>query len=136
MQDDLLINYICKYDLINIFPFEVLMFFGLFFFHFWATRFLDHTIIFSLSFCRIIVGKIDKDGDGQVTEQELKDWIQYVQKRYIVTDTDRMWKDHSIEGDKLSWSAYKQRTYGSDDGKYSFFVFLFSYQFHTQMKMG
>ncbi|XP_011434992.2 calumenin isoform X2 [Magallana gigas] len=63
----------------------------------------------------IIVGKIDKDGDGQVTEQELKDWIQYVQKRYIVTDTDRMWKDHSIEGDKLSWSAYKQRTYGSDD---------------------
>lgn len=84
------------------------------------------------------MGKIDKDGDGQVTEQELKDWIQYVQKRYIVTDTDRMWKDHSIEGDKLSWSAYKQRTYGSDDkyGKYSFFVFLFSYQFHTQMKMG
>lgn len=63
----------------------------------------------------IIVGKIDKDGDGQVTEQELKDWIQYVQKRYIVTDTDRMWKDHNIEGDKLSWSAYKQRTYGSDD---------------------
>lgn len=80
------------------------------------------------------MGKIDKDGDGQVTEQELKDWIQYVQKRYIVTDTDRMWKDHSIEGDKLSWSAYKQRTYGSDDGKYSFFVFLFSYQFHMKWK--
>lgn len=115
MQDDLLINYICKYDLINIFfiwDIDVL-----FFSHSWATYFLDHTIIFSLSFCRIIVGKIDKDGDGQVTEQELKDWIQYVQKRYIVTDTDRMWKDHNIEGDKLSWSAYKQRTYGSDDGK-------------------
>lgn len=133
MQDDLLINCICKYDLINIFSFEVLMFF--FFFHFWATHFVDHTI-FSLSFCRIIVGKIDKNGDGQVTEQELKDWIQYVQKRYIVTDTDRMWKDHNIEGDKLSWSAYKQRTYGSDDGRYSLFVLLLSYQFHTQMKMG
>ncbi|XP_022338893.1 calumenin-B-like isoform X2 [Crassostrea virginica] len=63
----------------------------------------------------IIVGKIDKDGDGQVTEQELKDWIQYVQKRYIVTDTDRMWKDHDVQGDKLLWSAYKKRTYGSDD---------------------
>lgn len=72
--------------------------------------------------CRIIVGKIDKDGDGQVTEQELKDWIQYVQKRYIVTDTDRMWKDHDVQGDKLLWSAYKKRTYGSDDG--TLFLYL------------
>ncbi|XP_062592137.1 calumenin-like isoform X2 [Saccostrea cucullata] len=63
----------------------------------------------------IIVGKIDKDGDGKITEQELKDWIQYVQKRYIITDTDRMWKDHDVEADKLSWASYKKRTYGSED---------------------
>ncbi|XP_061174316.1 calumenin-like isoform X3 [Saccostrea echinata] len=63
----------------------------------------------------IIVGKIDKDGDGKITEQELRDWIQYVQKRYIITDTDRMWKDHDVESDKLSWSSYKKRTYGSED---------------------
>jgi len=64
----------------------------------------------------IIVDKIDKDGDGEVTEQELKDWIQYVQRRYIVTDTDRMWKDHEPEADgSLTWSGYQKRTFGYED---------------------
>lgn len=64
--------------------------------------------------------KIDKDGNGFVTEEELKEWIQYVQKRYIITDTDRMWKDHEPDADdKLLWTSYKKRTYGYPDGKSS-----------------
>ncbi|KAK3102239.1 hypothetical protein FSP39_009838 [Pinctada imbricata] len=64
---------------------------------------------------RIIVDKIDKNKDGSVTETELKEWVQYVQKRYIVTDTERMWKDHDTESDKLTWNSYKKRTYGYED---------------------
>jgi Ca2+-binding EF-hand superfamily protein len=56
---------------------------------------------------RFIVDKIDKNKDGEVTEEELREWIQYVQKRYITTDTDRMWKDHTVEGDTLTWESYK-----------------------------
>lgn len=64
----------------------------------------------------IIVSKIDKDGDSLVTEQELKDWIRYVQTRYIVQDTDRMWKDHQPDEDNaLSWKSYQKRTFGYDD---------------------
>ncbi|KAK7098369.1 hypothetical protein V1264_002683 [Littorina saxatilis] len=64
----------------------------------------------------IIVRKIDKDGDGYVSEDELKDWIQYVQKRYIINDTDRMWKDHQPDEDNmLTWPAYQKRTFGYED---------------------
>jgi hypothetical protein len=67
--------------------------------------------------CRKIVDKIDKDGDGDVTEAELREWIQHVQKRYIVSDTERMWKDHQPDDDNmLSWPAYQKRTFGYDDG--------------------
>ncbi|GFR92887.1 calumenin [Elysia marginata] len=63
-----------------------------------------------------IVDKIDKNGDGEVTEEELKEWIQYVQRRYIVTDTERMWKDHEPESDDtLTWKAYQKRTFGYTD---------------------
>ncbi|RUS89550.1 hypothetical protein EGW08_002668 [Elysia chlorotica] len=63
-----------------------------------------------------IVDKIDKNGDGEVTEEELKEWIQYVQRRYIITDTERMWKDHEPEtDDTLTWQAYQKRTFGYSD---------------------
>ncbi|XP_041366498.1 calumenin-B-like isoform X2 [Gigantopelta aegis] len=63
-----------------------------------------------------IVDKIDKDHDGLVTEEELKSWIQYVQKRYVLVDTDRTWKDHEPDADgKLQWTSYKKRTYGYPD---------------------
>lgn len=60
--------------------------------------------------------KIDKDHDGQVTEEELKDWIHYVQKKYIMTDTERMWKDHDVQDDKLTFVSYQKRTFGFDAG--------------------
>ena len=70
--------------------------------------------------CSIIISKIDKDGNGFVTEDELKEWIQYVQKRYIINDTDRMWKDHQPDDDNvLSWHAYQKRTFGYEDGEWS-----------------
>ncbi|XP_052265935.1 calumenin-B-like isoform X1 [Dreissena polymorpha] len=60
----------------------------------------------------MIVDKIDKDHDLFVTEQELQQWIQYVQKKYVLEDTDRMWKDHELDGGALSWDSYRKRTYG------------------------
>ncbi|CAG5134394.1 unnamed protein product, partial [Candidula unifasciata] len=63
-----------------------------------------------------IVDKIDKNKDGEITEQELKERIQYVQHRYIVTDTDRMWRDHDPDSDNtLSWESYQKRTFGYND---------------------
>ena len=59
-----------------------------------------------------IYDKIDKDQNGKVTEEELKEWIQFIQKRYIVEDTERQWKEHDPEGDAVSWESYKKRTYG------------------------
>ncbi|XP_023933064.1 calumenin-A-like [Lingula anatina] len=60
-----------------------------------------------------IIDKIDRNQDGQVSEEELKEWIQHVQKRYVYQDTERQWvQDQKVEGDKLTWEAYKDRTYG------------------------
>lgn len=57
--------------------------------------------------------KIDKDQDGQLTEDELTEWIQYVQARYVRVDTDRQWSNYKIaENGSLSWDTYKDRTYG------------------------
>lgn len=68
---------------------------------------------------RIIVDKIDSNKDNTITEEELKKWIQYVQRRYITTDTERMWKDHEPESDgSLLWESYQKRTFGYSDGKF------------------
>lgn len=62
---------------------------------------------------RIIFDKIDKDGNALVTEQELTEWIKYVQTRYIRVDTDRQWLEHNPENNAtISWDAYKLRVYG------------------------
>ncbi|KAF4523076.1 hypothetical protein B566_EDAN003088 [Ephemera danica] len=64
-----------------------------------------------------IVEKIDKDADGQVTQEELKNWIQFTQKRYILDDVDRQWKAHNPENkEKISWEEYKKMVYGFMDG--------------------
>jgi len=76
-------------------------------------------------FCRIIYDKIDKDKNGEVTEQELADWIKYVQTRYIRIDTDRQWLEHNPDNNAtVSWIAYKHRVYGmiKDEGYYLQFL--------------
>jgi calumenin len=71
--------------------------------------------------CSMIFIKIDKDQDGLVTETELTDWIRHVQMRYVLSDTDRQWKDYVAEANAvhLSWESYMQRTYGHTEGDYS-----------------
>ncbi|GFY57945.1 calumenin-B [Trichonephila inaurata madagascariensis] len=64
----------------------------------------------------IIVDKIDKNKDGFVTQEELKDWITYTQAKYITDDVDKQWKLHN-EGDKenLDWETFKKVTYNFVD---------------------
>nr|XP_012595297.1 reticulocalbin-1 [Microcebus murinus] len=60
-----------------------------------------------------IVDRIDNDGDGFVTTEELKTWIKRVQKRYIYDNVAKVWKDYDRDKDeKISWEEYKQATYG------------------------
>nr|CAD7200967.1 unnamed protein product [Timema douglasi]CAD7573722.1 unnamed protein product [Timema californicum] len=64
----------------------------------------------------LIVDKIDKDEDGFVNQEELKDWIQFTQKRYIVDDVERQWKTHNPENkEKITWDEYKKMVYGFMD---------------------
>lgn len=60
----------------------------------------------------LIYDKIDKDGDKQVSEKELQEWISHVQKHYVYSDTDRQWKEHDPEADTITWESYKKKTYG------------------------
>lgn len=60
-----------------------------------------------------IVDKMDKDKDGFVTHKELKEWIQYTQKRYILDDVDRQWATHNpSQKELLTWQDYMNITYG------------------------
>lgn len=59
-----------------------------------------------------LVDKIDGDGNGFVTEEELIHWIQHVQRKYVTDDTERMWNEHDVDGDTLTWESYRKRTYG------------------------
>lgn len=61
----------------------------------------------------LIVDKIDKDKDGFVTQEELKDWIQYTQKRYVRDDVERQWKSHNPDDkEKIAWEEYRVMIYG------------------------
>jgi len=74
-------------------------------------------IVKALNVQRILYEKIDKDRDSLLTEDELTDWIQYVQVRYIRTDTDRLWVNFKLaDNGTISWDAYKERTYGRNAG--------------------
>jgi hypothetical protein len=62
-----------------------------------------------------MVDRIDKNGDGFVTAEELKDWIHISQKKYIVDDVERQWKTQTADDESvtaLSLDDYKKRTFG------------------------
>jgi len=61
----------------------------------------------------VIVDKIDSDGDGQVSIEELQKWIKFSQHRYIGEDVERQWDSHKPENkDTVNWGEYRQNVYG------------------------
>ncbi len=60
-----------------------------------------------------IVDRIDSDGNGYITTDELKAWIKRVQKRYVYDNVAKVWTDYDLNKDNtISWEEYKQATYG------------------------
>ncbi|KFM77593.1 Calumenin-A, partial [Stegodyphus mimosarum] len=67
-----------------------------------------------------IVDKIDKNEDGFVTELELKDWIKYTQKKYILDDVDRQWAALNVDKkENIDWDSYKKATYSFIDEEHN-----------------
>ncbi|XP_042332580.1 reticulocalbin-3 isoform X1 [Sceloporus undulatus] len=65
-----------------------------------------------------IVDRIDKDGDGFVTQPELKDWIKHTQNRYIYENVNKNWKDYDKDSDgRITWTEFKNVTYGHYEGE-------------------
>ncbi|KAB7501850.1 Calumenin-B [Armadillidium nasatum] len=63
-----------------------------------------------------IVDKIDNDNDGFVTQEELKNWIEYNQKKYVIEDVRQQWNSHNPKNkDSLTWEEYKKIVYGFMD---------------------
>ena len=76
----------------------------------------------------MIVDRIDADADGQVSVDELTEWIDYIHKDHIKRDVEREWVNRNPDKvEKLSWSRlvsgfrkqfllifvrYKQNVYG------------------------
>ncbi|XP_071452489.1 calumenin-A [Hetaerina americana] len=64
----------------------------------------------------LIVDKIDKDKDGFVSQDELKEWIRYTQSRYLLDDVDRQWKSYNPElNEKITWEEYRKLLYSFMD---------------------
>ncbi|XP_034719961.1 calumenin-A-like [Etheostoma cragini] len=62
----------------------------------------------------IIVNKMDRNQDGFISEEELKDWIKSIQKKHISDSVEHQWKDFDLNGNGvISWDEYKNVTYGS-----------------------
>ena len=72
--------------------------------------FFSHSFIDRYS--SILFDRIDKDHNGTITKQELKDWIKSVQTRYITDDVERQWKQmNNDSNNEISWDEYDQTTY-------------------------
>ncbi|CAI5454079.1 unnamed protein product [Caenorhabditis angaria] len=66
-----------------------------------------------------LVPKMDSNTDGFVEENELKDHINFMQKRYVNNDVERTWKNYKAEkivDGKIKWADYREMVYGSADG--------------------
>ncbi|XP_048373531.1 reticulocalbin-3 [Sphaerodactylus townsendi] len=62
-----------------------------------------------------IVDRIDRDGDGFVTQPELMDWIKHTQNRHIHEDVNKKWKEYDKNNDgRISWEEYKNANYGDE----------------------
>jgi len=65
-----------------------------------------------------LVVAIDKDADGFLDKDELKNHIKFMQRRYIVNDVNRTWsnyeKEKFVDG-KLPWIEYRLAVYGPEE---------------------
>nr|ACO14884.1 Calumenin precursor [Caligus clemensi] len=60
-----------------------------------------------------IVDKIDMDGNGYVTQDELQAWIKFTQQRYINEDVEKQWSSQNPDGKTaLKWEEYRKNVYG------------------------
>ncbi len=58
----------------------------------------------------MLVPKMDSDADGFVSEDELRNHINFMQKRYVNNDVERTWKNYNsekIKDGKLNWKDYR-----------------------------
>jgi len=61
----------------------------------------------------IIVDRIDTDGNGHVSVEELAQWIKFTQTRYVTDDVERQWASHKPEGkETIGWEEYRHNVYG------------------------
>ena len=61
----------------------------------------------------LLIEKMDRDKNGEVTEEELTVWIHYVQTKYIYDDTERQWEENDTDKDgRITWDEYSKHTYG------------------------
>jgi len=61
----------------------------------------------------ILVDRIDRDENGNITVEELKQWIDYTQKRYIADDVKKQWDTHNVDKtEEMTWETYKEAVYG------------------------
>ncbi|CAK6973999.1 calumenin-A [Scomber scombrus] len=62
----------------------------------------------------IIVGKMDSNEDGLVSEEELKLWIRSAHQKHIHGSVEQQWHDFDLNHDgRISWDEYKNVTYGT-----------------------
>ncbi|KAI1725696.1 EF-hand domain pair domain-containing protein [Ditylenchus destructor] len=69
-----------------------------------------------------LVPKMDSNSDGFIEENELRDHINFMQKRYVNNDVERTWKnykDDKIADGKLGWQDYREMVYGPESQEIS-----------------
>jgi len=60
-----------------------------------------------------VVDKIDKDGNGLVTQEELRDWIIFIHDRFMSKDVEQYWSEMNKEGKvSIEWDEYRSVIYG------------------------
>eukprot|EP00096_Caligus_rogercresseyi_P014647 TRINITY_DN715_c0_g1_i1.p1 TRINITY_DN715_c0_g1~~TRINITY_DN715_c0_g1_i1.p1 ORF type:complete len:324 (+),score=122.18 TRINITY_DN715_c0_g1_i1:181-1152(+) len=60
-----------------------------------------------------IVDKIDMNGNGYVSQEELQAWIQFTQQRYVSEDVNKQWASQNPDQkETLVWEAYRKNVYG------------------------
>ncbi|KAH8861982.1 Calumenin-B isoform 3 [Schistosoma japonicum] len=65
---------------------------------------------------KVIIGKIDKNNDKNITESELKAWIEYIATKTKQNSTDRQWNDiNPTNNYSIKWKEYLEKTYGPEE---------------------